>query len=203
MNAAFDTAREYYRRGRGLLHELGQGVLAASTGQDLARTELLAGDLQGAERGAREDYAFLASVGETYHLATLAALLSRLVRDQGRDADALEWSSAAERATGNGDIETQALWRSIRAPVLARAEELGGAECMARAALEYALKTEISTLHADARAELAYVLNLCGKHEEARLIVNEAIALYEAKGDKVSTVRWRDWARRALAAGAV
>ncbi|MGH6611222.1 MAG: hypothetical protein ACRECQ_13295, partial [Burkholderiaceae bacterium] len=54
MNEEFDRAREHYRRGRALLRELGQGWLAASTAQDLVRVELLAGDLAGAERDARE-----------------------------------------------------------------------------------------------------------------------------------------------------
>jgi class 3 adenylate cyclase/tetratricopeptide (TPR) repeat protein len=198
MNGAFDTAREHYRRGRALLRELGQGVLAASTAQDLVQTELLAGDLQGAEREAREDYAFLTNMGETYQLATLAALLSRLVRDQGRDDEALEFSKAAEVAAGDDDIESQALWRSIRAPIMGRAGHLNSAEELARAALVLSLQTEISTLHADARAELAHVLHLCGKQNEARQTIYEAIALYEAKGDKVSAARWRDWTTHAL-----
>ena len=198
MNGAFDTAREHYRRGRALLRELGQGVLAASTAQDLVQTELLAGDLQGAEREAREDYAFLTRMGETYQFATLAALLSRLVRDQGRDEEALELSKAAEAAAGEDDIETQALWRSIRAPILARAGNLDGAEKLARAALQLSLQTEISTLHADAGAELAHVLQLCGKQSEAQRMIDEAIALYEVKGDSVSAERWRRWIRSAL-----
>ncbi|MDQ3189618.1 MAG: AAA family ATPase [Pseudomonadota bacterium] len=198
MNGEFDLAREHCRRGRELLRELGQGWLAASTAQDLVRMELLAGNLASAEREAREDYAFLSGMGETYQLATLAALLSRVVRDLGRDAEALEFSVAAEAAAGKDDIEGQALWRSIRAPILARAGELEDAVELARAALKHALATEISTLHADTRAELAHVLNLCHKQGEARQMIGEAIALYEAKGDKVSAARWHDWAARTL-----
>ncbi len=198
MNGEFDLAREHCRRGRELLRELGQGWLAASTAQDLVRMELLAGNLASAEREAREDYAFLSDMGETYQLATLAALLSRVVRDLGRDAEALEFSEAAEAAAGKDDIESQALWRSIRAPILARAGELEDAVELARAALQHALATEISTLHADTRAELAHVLNLCHKQGEARQMIGEAIALYEAKGDKVSAARWHEWAARTM-----
>ncbi len=199
MNDEFDLARAHCWRGRTLLRELGEGWLAASTAQDVVQMELLAGDLAGAEREAREDYAFLSGMGETYQLATLAALLSRVVRDQGRDAEALEFSEAAEAASGNDDIETQALWRSIRAPILARAGQHENAMQLAQTAVEYALKTELSTLHADTRAELAHVLTLCDKRREARQMIDQAIVVYDAKGDKVSAARWREWAERTLA----
>jgi len=50
MNGQLGTARDLYRRGRAMLRDLGEGVYAASTGIDLARVELLGGDLAAAER---------------------------------------------------------------------------------------------------------------------------------------------------------
>ena len=38
------------------------------------------------------DYEFLVRAGETYFFSTMAALLSSVVRDQGRDEDALVFS---------------------------------------------------------------------------------------------------------------
>ncbi len=198
MNGEFETAREQYRRGRALTRELGQGVIAASAAQDLLQIELLAGDLAGAEREARADFEFLSGVGATYALATLAALLSRVVRDQGRDAEALVLCDAAAAAAGEDDFDTHAQWRAIRAPILARAGELKAAEKLAREALKFAAKTEITILRADTRVELAHVLLLAGKRQAARVAVTEAIALYDAKADKVSAARARAWAAQVL-----
>ena len=194
MNGELEAARGLYRRSRAMLRDLGQGVFAASTGLGLARVELHGGDLSMAESEVRADYEFLASKGETYFLSTMAALLSRVVRDQGRDAEALDLSEKAEAATAADDIESQALWRSIRAPIVARAGNTALAESLARTALEIVRRTEAPVLQADALAELAWVLRLAGKTDEARHVIDEAIALYTSKGNVVSAARARAWA---------
>ena len=196
MNGEFDQARALYRRGRELLRDLGQGVNAASTGLDLLAVELLAGDLAGAEREARVDYDFLERMGETSFFPTLAALLARLVRDQGRDEEALALTHTAERCATGDDVDAQVRWRSIRAPIVARAGDLGHAETLARDALELARRTEAPVLQADALCELATVLALGGRGAEARAALEQAIALYASKGDVVSAARWRGVAAR-------
>ena len=194
MNGDLKAARSLCLRGRALLRDLGQGVFAASTGLDLARIELHGGDLALAEREVRADYAFLAKMGETYFLSTMAALLSRIVRDQGRDDEALEFSKIAEEATAADDIESQALWRSVRAPIIARAGNSALAEELARGALEMVRPTEAPALKADVLAELAAVLHLAGKASEARHVIDEAITLYTSKGNAVSAARYAAWA---------
>jgi ATP/maltotriose-dependent transcriptional regulator MalT len=136
MNGDFDQARSLYRRGRAMLRELGQGLNAAANGIDVLQVELLAGDLASAEREVMPDLAFLERAGETFYLSTMAALISRVVRDQGRDEDALAFSRRAEEATAADDVESLALWRSIRAPILARAGRMEEAESLARSAVE-------------------------------------------------------------------
>ena len=149
-----------YRRGRGLLRELGQGLNAASTGVDVLLVELLAGDLAAAKREVMPDYEFLVRTGETFVLSTIAALLSRVERDQGRDAEALTFSQVAEDATAADDVDSQALWRSIRAPILARAGKQAEAESLARSAVELARQGDAPQLQADTMVELAAVLAL-------------------------------------------
>ena len=194
MNGEFDKARALYQRGRGMLRELGQGVMAASAGIDILNIEILAGDLVAAEREVMPDYEFLARLGETYTLSTMAAMLSRVVRDQGRDADALVFSQVAEGATAADDIESQALWRSIRAPIIARTGNLAEAESLARAAVEFSQKTDAPQLRGDTLSELAAVLLLAGRIDEARQAIGSAIAIYAAKGDVVSAARATGWA---------
>jgi class 3 adenylate cyclase/tetratricopeptide (TPR) repeat protein len=194
MNGEFDEARKLYRHGRALLRELGQGVSAASTGIDLARVELLAGDLVGAEREVRADFEFLKHKGEAYLLSTMAAVLARIVRDAGRDEDAHALSLTVEGIAAEDDLDAQVQWRSVRAPILARLGELAEAESLARAALDLARSSDAPILQADTLCELAVVLRLAGRPQEAAGSIAEAVALYGAKGDVVSARRAAEWA---------
>jgi Flp pilus assembly protein TadD len=145
-----------------------------------------------------EDYKFLMRTGETFYLSTMAALLSRVVRDQGRDDDALAFSRIAEGATAADDIESQALWRSIRAPIVARAGNLAEAESLARSAVELSQKSDAPQMRADTLADLAAVLILAGRLDDARETVYSAIAIYQAKGDIISAARCATWASRLI-----
>jgi tetratricopeptide (TPR) repeat protein len=189
MSGNFDTARALLNRGRSVLRELGQGVHAASTALDLAVVEWLAGDLQRAERDVRADYEFLERRGETFFLSTLASLLARLVREHGRDDEALALTQTAESTAADDDVDSQVLWRSTRAPILARAGALAAAEDLARSAVGQARQTEVPVLLADTLVELASVLGIAGRSDEAREAFEEAIALYTAKGDRMSAAR--------------
>ena len=199
MNGDFDVARTLCRRGRALLRDLGQGVHAASTGLDLAAVELLGGDLKLAEDEVRADFEFLSRMGETYYLSSMASLLARLVREQGRDGDALQLSQLAESASAADDLVSQALWRSVRAPILARAGDVSGAEQMARAAVELLREMEAPSLQADVLFELATVLRYGAQESAASQFAGEAKALYEAKGNVVAAKRCAEWLAGAAA----
>ena len=193
MNGDFGEARQLYRQARALLRELGQGVHAASTGLDVMVVELLAGDFETAEREARADYTFLEARGETYFLSTMAALLARVVREQGRDAEALALSQTAESLAAEDDIDAQVMWRSVRAPILAKAGQFEAGEELALAALELARKTETPIMQADTLSDLAAVQHLAGRAEQAKAALEEACSIYSAKGDRVSLERMKKW----------
>ena len=192
MNGELEVARSLYRSGRSVLRDLGQGVFAASTANDLARVELHGGDLTFAEKEVRADLDFLAAQGERYYRSTMAALLARLVRDQGRYDEALELTKLAEELAAPGDTSVQALWRSTRATLLARAGDFALAEELARIAVDLVKPTEAPPQQAVALRELAEVLHLAGKADEARQAIAEALALYTAKGDRVMADRCRE-----------
>jgi class 3 adenylate cyclase/tetratricopeptide (TPR) repeat protein len=184
MNGELDHARALYRRARSMLHDLGQGVTAASTGLDLAMVELRGGDTALAEREVRADFEFLEKSGEAYYLSSMAAMLARLAREQGRDADALALTERAEAAAASDDVLTQALWRAVRAPVLARSGRLEQAEHLAQGAIALLRDVEAPGFLGDALVDLAIVLRIAGKIEEASQAVDEALALLHAKGDR-------------------
>jgi ATP/maltotriose-dependent transcriptional regulator MalT len=196
LNGEFDLARSLYRRGRALLQELGHGVIAAQTGVDLARVELLAGDLATAERELRDDYDYLAKTGESYLLSTVAAVLARVVREQGRDEEALALSKAAERAASADDVDAQVQWRSVRAPILARQKDFSEAEALARSAVELARRAEVPLLLAETHFDLAAVLEFAGRGVEAREEYLNAALVWSTKGDLVSAARAHASAQR-------
>jgi hypothetical protein len=86
-------------------------------------------------------------------------------------------------------MEAQALWRMVRAPIAARAGDLPQAEAWAREGVEFARRTEAPVLQGDALAELAAVLRMAGKPDEARDVAAEAVALFTAKGNAVAAAR--------------
>jgi tetratricopeptide (TPR) repeat protein len=194
MCGDIQAARAQYQASRTTLRDLERGVMAAASAVDLLRVELLGGDLELAEREVHADYEMLSRIGETYYRSTIAALLSCVVRNQGRDTEALAWSRIAEETMAPDEIDTQAYWRAIRAPIVARAGDPVLAEQLARTAVEMAKRTEAISLQAETLAELASVVRIAGRHAEARQIIEEAIALYEFKGNKVSAAAARRWA---------
>ncbi len=188
MRGDFDAARRGYQDARAVLADLGHGMHAASSSMDIAVIELLADDPAAAESELRRDYQALESMGETYYLSTMASLLARAVREQGRDDEALALTRTAEAIAAEDDVDAQVLWRSTRASILARQGAHEEAEGLARDALLRASETDFIVLRAESLVELAVVLRLAGR-DGARAALEEAMAVYEAKGDRVSTAR--------------
>ena len=74
-------------------------------------------------------------------------------------------------------------WRRVRAKLLARRGDVEAAERLAREATSRAARTDFLDLRAHAVADLAEVLRLAGRSEESAAAVQEAIRLYERKGN--------------------
>ena len=121
----------------------------------------------------------------------MAAMLARAVREQGRDDEALELTRLAERAPPHDDIDAQVLWRSVRAPILARAGASEEAEAMARAGARHGATTELPDLHASALVALATVMRHAEQADAAQEALDEAIGIYAKKGDLASAERAR------------
>ena len=85
----------------------------------------------------------------------------------------------------DGDIATQALWRTVRGRVLARRGELAEAELMIREALAVLEPTDATVLHIDAQLDLGEVLASAGRTDEARQAYERARHLATTKGGVV------------------
>ena len=186
MNGEFQIARGLYGDARALLRDLGQGLRLATASLDSGMVELLAGDPVAAERELRPDYDTLVAMGNSYSLSTMAALLARAVREQGRDEEALALTVTAESKTADDDVDSQVLWRCIRAPILARSGRIEEAEALVRTALDLSRQTDVPVLQASALYELAAVLGVSGRTGDARDALDQAVRVSSAKGDVVS-----------------
>jgi tetratricopeptide (TPR) repeat protein len=186
MTGDFDEARRLYTGARALLEELGRTVVAASTSLASYGVEILAGDFGAAERELRRDYAALTRLGERYFLSTVSGELARVLYAQGRYDEADTMSREAEALAADDDVASQTLWRSIRAKVWGQRGRLDEALSLAWEAHELIGRTDDNVTKAETLVDLAVVLRLAERHEEAVTALEEAIQLLDAKGNVVA-----------------
>jgi DNA-binding SARP family transcriptional activator len=191
MAGDFDEARRFVADHKALVQELGLRVTAASAAETYGIVEMLSGDPGAAERELSWGFGVLEEIGETQNFPDLAAKLADALYAQGRNDRALELSKVSEDSTAPDDLSAGVQWRAVRAKLLARQGDSEGAEALAREAVALASETDFLVLHGDALMDLAEVLRTAGRHEESVPVVQEALQLYEQKGNVVAAERAR------------
>lgn len=181
----FSEARSLYQTARETLHELGGSMMAATVSVDSGRVELLAGDPVLAERELRADYEVLAAAGERYTLSTIAAMLAEAVLLRGNVEEALDLTTQSEELSAEDDVESQNLWRRVRARILAGRGDTAGALALVNQAHRLVEKTDALLLKANTLLDLANIYAAVGKFERGVSVARRALALFEAKGDDV------------------
>jgi class 3 adenylate cyclase/tetratricopeptide (TPR) repeat protein len=188
MQGDFDEARTMYRREVSLLADLGVSRESASTSIESALVEILAGDLGAAESHLRRDDALLAELGERYFRSTVAGMLGRVLLLRGNTAEAEGYVVLAEALSEADDAHSQVLWRSARARLLAD-EAPGRALELAQGAVDFAESTSDLELRGDAWSDLGEVQASVGNADDAVKALEQALALYQRKGDATSAAR--------------
>jgi ATP/maltotriose-dependent transcriptional regulator MalT len=191
MQGRFDRARELYRRGAEMLHDLGPSVTASSWSIESSRVEMLAGDPAAAVRELRRDHDALEGLGERYFRSTIAALLAQALVALQENAEGVRFARIAHELADDDDTLTQVLWRSALAIVRAREGADDEAEALAREAIALAAATVDLDLQADAHVDCAEVLGIAGRRDESGPLLREALDRYERKEDLVSAERVR------------
>ena len=159
---------------------------------------MLAGDPSAAERELRRDYAELEQMGEKVLLSTIAGELARAVYAQGGYDEAHRLSVRAQRLAADEDVLSQALWRMVRAKVLAQRGTIAEAKRFALKAVELLQPTGDLVSQAEALMDLAEVLEQAGEVEDAQRALADACVLFDRKGAIVS----RDRAEQRLSGSA-
>jgi class 3 adenylate cyclase/tetratricopeptide (TPR) repeat protein len=192
----FDEGRRLVDEAAASYDELGARLDAASAlAFGHADIEVLAGDWPAAERALRRGFDELGDLDELGYRATVAALLSRTLEAQGRLDEAEHFVRLVEATASDHDIWSQVLVRLTRAKVLAAKRQEAEAEEIARGALAVVEPTDLLDLHGDALLGLGEVLWHRRRKDEAREYVEQALALYEQKGNAVAAERTRQLLR--------
>jgi len=179
-----DEARALLSEAQRGYEELGRVVaLASLCGPLRSGIELLAGNQPAAESILRASCETLQRLREESYLSTRAAELAEVIYGQGRYLEAEEWADVSERHAASDDVSAQILWRAVRAKLLARRGALAEAESLARDAVGRAEATDALNQHARALLDLAEVLRLDGRNDEAAAAGGAALALYARKGN--------------------
>jgi len=191
MDNRIDEGRGLLASSVSQLAELGSNVLASSSSIESARIEILAGNLTRAEALLWEDHHALATMGERYLLPSVDGLLARVLYTMDRFDEADELATAVREMAIEDDLDAQALWRSVHAMLLARRGELDEAIAISLEAIAMRRRSDAIVFLADALTDFAEVLRFTGREDEVRAVRNEALRLYERKGDVVSAGRLR------------
>jgi tetratricopeptide (TPR) repeat protein len=128
---------------------------------------------------------------ETGNRSTVAALLAEAADAQGRHAEAERYTRISDETAARDDYASQILWRRVRAMAFARQGRLVEAGRLAREAVTLAEATDDINVHGDALRALAEVLRLAERPGEAAPVIQEALNLYEQKGNVVSAGKAR------------
>jgi class 3 adenylate cyclase/tetratricopeptide (TPR) repeat protein len=195
LRGNLDEARQLVGAADAITSDLGEALTQAADCTSQALIELLDDDLAAAEDLLRTGHQRLEQMGATGPLASVVAMLARVVLLRGRGDEAEELTRTCERVTAADQVDAQVKWRSIRAIALARRRDSEEAERLAREAVYQVDKTDQLDSRAEARVDLAEVLRLGGRHREAARELDRAIAMYKEKGNEVAEAS----ARRLLA----
>jgi ATP/maltotriose-dependent transcriptional regulator MalT len=135
MRGEFEEAHSSMARGRSMLQDLGMLVSWGATSFVSATIDLRR-DPAGAERELRGGYEVLERMGETGFLSTVAAFLAEALYQQGRGEEAEAMTVASETLAPSDDLASQAIWRTVRAKLLAGRGKFDQADVLSREAVE-------------------------------------------------------------------
>jgi tetratricopeptide (TPR) repeat protein len=155
-----------------------------------ALVEVNGGDPRIAETLLRRSLVRAEEAGDKTTGGDALALLGRVLFEQGR----LEEAEACVDSALEGGIDAIAAVpaRGVKARALAHRGEAEAAERLARQALESVAGTDCLTLRSEAGMNLADVLALAGRVDEARSAAEEALRLAERKEDIVTARNARE-----------
>jgi tetratricopeptide (TPR) repeat protein len=189
MLGRFDEAHQLLAAAADRVAELGSVRPKAWLAWRRFDVAMLEGDPTGAEGAAREACETSQSTSDFGNFMSFCCDLAQALLALGREDEAEEWLERGLETAPSEERHPQILWHQLRGKLLARRGELEESERLARKAVALAAETDMLNARADALVDLAEVLALGGKDGRAEL--EQALALYERKGNLVMAERTR------------
>ncbi len=174
-----------------LAKELGLAVVAASAEMEAGHIEVLAGRPDAAEPSLRSAFDRLEAMGDRGFLVTVAPVLADALLGLDRMDEAASLIELTVRWAIDDDLDPQIGWRRVQGRLLARRGDFENAVGVAREAVELAAGTDFIDDHGRALEDLGEVLRLAGHDEDSKAALEQALELYEQKGNTVSSKRVR------------
>ncbi|MEX2274946.1 MAG: AAA family ATPase [Actinomycetota bacterium] len=186
-----DEARAADDKASTIVADLGLDRDLAVRGERSGTVRMLVGDVEGAEHDLREGLDLAERADDDATTARIAAALAHVLEDRGNYGDAVRLTEIAEQHAPMHDIVARVRWRTARARALAHGGSLSQANVLAREAVRLADQTDHAELRATALVELAEVLRLTGRRNEAVPLVRRALRAFTRKGADVRAARAR------------
>ena len=189
MLGRFDEAHELQAKGADRAAELGLARFHSALAWGRCEVAMLEDDPTRAETAARETCEIAQATGELGNFMWFCSDLAHALLELGRDDEAEQWLERGRETAPSEERGAWMAWLRARAKVLARRGEFEEAERLAREAIALGAETDMLNAHGDALLDLAEVLVLAGK--DASVELEQALALYERKGNLVMAERTR------------
>ena len=186
MDGRIEEAVEMRTRSKAMTMDVGDRIWIASF--HWAHLSLWDNDPVEAENEIRPGYERLKLLAKS-HFSSFAQLLANAMYAQGRYDEAESLTHECEEASRPNDVQSQILWRSIRAKLLARGGHHERATLLADEALEIASTSDFYSAHADALMDVAEVHGLAGDEQAAATAFDEAVRFYRLKGNVFAAER--------------
>jgi class 3 adenylate cyclase/tetratricopeptide (TPR) repeat protein len=188
----FDQAREILAVARAQQAERGGGALLANlVAFESVSVELLAGDPEAAAEFGAEGCRLHEELGNREFLAGAAGSHAEALYQLDRLEEADAWTGRAAELAPH-ELWGQTGWRRVRGKVLARRGNHVDAQRLAAEAVTIADRTDQLDLRAHVYADLAEVLVLGGRADEAADALTRSLDLFERKGNLVMAQRVRE-----------
>jgi tetratricopeptide (TPR) repeat protein len=184
LTGDFDRARELIRESAAIAERFGSAMWASASHEFGGENELMAGDVEAAERSFRAEHEIHRRMGDEGHGSTSAAYLAFALCRLGRFDEAEELATIARATGADDDLATQASARSAEALVRSARGEHEEARRLAREAVDLYAGAQSPWFHGNAWMTLAQVARAAGLPEEAAEAARGALAAFERKGNE-------------------